>query len=235
MTHHATNLDLPGEANITTAAGDVATFQSTGSNTVQCINYTRADGTGIAGGGDFSDGGEAGGAARTLGNTDAYDFALETNNVEQLQIKGDSNAGIITMPNQSGCFARGTSQTVSHVTITVMALDTADFDPQNEFDETTNYRFTATNAGKYLVISQTYTGAHMDSGNQSTTMIYFNGGSINSQRMVSTATDDYMMTQCAEIVSMGASDYVDCRAYHNQGEDVSYLGNNQHLMVAKLA
>ena len=47
MTHHATNLDLPGEANITTVAGDVATFQSTGANTVQCINYTRADGTAI--------------------------------------------------------------------------------------------------------------------------------------------------------------------------------------------
>jgi len=53
MTHHATNLDLPGEANITTAAGDVATFQSTGSNTVQCIAYTKADGTPVvsAGGG----------------------------------------------------------------------------------------------------------------------------------------------------------------------------------------
>ena len=49
MTHHATNLDLPSEANITTAAGDVATFQSTGANTVQCINYTRADGTAIVG------------------------------------------------------------------------------------------------------------------------------------------------------------------------------------------
>jgi len=49
MTHHATNIDLPGEANITTAAGDVATFQSTGSNTVQCINYTRADGTAVVG------------------------------------------------------------------------------------------------------------------------------------------------------------------------------------------
>jgi len=44
MTHHATNLDLPGEANITTVAGDVATFQSTGANTVQCINYTKASG-----------------------------------------------------------------------------------------------------------------------------------------------------------------------------------------------
>ena len=38
---------MPGEANITTAAGDVATFQSTGANTVQCINYTKADGTSV--------------------------------------------------------------------------------------------------------------------------------------------------------------------------------------------
>ena len=45
MTHHATNLDLPGAANITTAAGDVGIFQSTGANTVQCIAYTKADGT----------------------------------------------------------------------------------------------------------------------------------------------------------------------------------------------
>ena len=50
MTHHATNIDLPSEANITTAAGDVATFQSTGANTVQCINYTRASGEPIVGG-----------------------------------------------------------------------------------------------------------------------------------------------------------------------------------------
>ena len=49
MTHHATNIDLPGEANITTAVGDVATFQSTGSNTVQCINYSRASGEPIVG------------------------------------------------------------------------------------------------------------------------------------------------------------------------------------------
>lgn len=44
MTHHATNLDLPGGANITTAVGDVAEFFSTGANTVQCVNYTKASG-----------------------------------------------------------------------------------------------------------------------------------------------------------------------------------------------
>jgi len=47
MTHHATTLDLPGAANITTAAGDVAEFFATGTNTVQCVNYTRADGTAV--------------------------------------------------------------------------------------------------------------------------------------------------------------------------------------------
>ena len=47
MTHHATNLDLPGGASITTAAGDVAEFFATGTNTVQCVNYTKADGTAV--------------------------------------------------------------------------------------------------------------------------------------------------------------------------------------------
>jgi hypothetical protein len=47
MTHHATNIDLPGGANITTAAGDVGVFQSTGANTVQCVSYTKADGTSV--------------------------------------------------------------------------------------------------------------------------------------------------------------------------------------------
>ena len=47
MTHNGTTLDLPGEANITTAAGDVGVFFSTGTNTVQCVSYTRADGTAV--------------------------------------------------------------------------------------------------------------------------------------------------------------------------------------------
>ena len=47
LTHHATNLDLPGEANITTAAGDVGEFFSTGANTVQCVAYTKATGKAV--------------------------------------------------------------------------------------------------------------------------------------------------------------------------------------------
>ena len=60
LTHNSTDLDLPGEANITTAAGDVAEFFSTGSNDVHCVNYTKADGTSVVGG--------AGGLADAGGN-----------------------------------------------------------------------------------------------------------------------------------------------------------------------
>ena len=42
LTHNGTSLILPGAANITTAAGDVATFISLGSGNWFCVEYTRA-------------------------------------------------------------------------------------------------------------------------------------------------------------------------------------------------
>ena len=44
MTHHATNLNLPGAANITTAAGDRAICQSTLADQVIVVAYIRANG-----------------------------------------------------------------------------------------------------------------------------------------------------------------------------------------------
>jgi hypothetical protein len=44
LTHHATDLILPGGANITTAAGDIAEFVEYASGDYVCVNYTRASG-----------------------------------------------------------------------------------------------------------------------------------------------------------------------------------------------
>ncbi|HWT21690.1 MAG TPA: hypothetical protein VN280_22540 [Variovorax sp.] len=51
LTHNATSLILPGSANITTAAGDVAVMESLGSGNWRCITYFKADGTAVVGGG----------------------------------------------------------------------------------------------------------------------------------------------------------------------------------------
>lgn len=47
LTHNATTLILPGAANITTAAGDRATFRGDGSGNVRCIHYTKASGLAV--------------------------------------------------------------------------------------------------------------------------------------------------------------------------------------------
>jgi len=48
LTHNATSLILPGGANITTAANDVATFVSEGSGNWRCISYVKSNGTPVS-------------------------------------------------------------------------------------------------------------------------------------------------------------------------------------------
>ena len=48
LTHNATSLILPGGANITTAAGDVAEFESLGSGNWRCTSYQKANGQAVS-------------------------------------------------------------------------------------------------------------------------------------------------------------------------------------------
>jgi hypothetical protein len=49
LTHNATSLILPGAANITTAAGDIALMKSEGSGNWRCISFQRASGIAAVG------------------------------------------------------------------------------------------------------------------------------------------------------------------------------------------
>lgn len=48
LTYNATSLILPGNANITTANGDMAIFRSLGSGNWVCVSYVRRDGTAVS-------------------------------------------------------------------------------------------------------------------------------------------------------------------------------------------
>jgi len=48
FTHHSTNLILPGAANITTAAGDIAVMYEYASADWRCVSYTKASGGAVA-------------------------------------------------------------------------------------------------------------------------------------------------------------------------------------------
>ena len=47
FTHHSTNLILPGAANITTAAGDIAVMYEYASADWRCVSYTKASGEAV--------------------------------------------------------------------------------------------------------------------------------------------------------------------------------------------
>lgn len=67
LTHNATSLILPGGANVTTAAGDVARFRSLGSGNWRCVNYQRANGQALVTSGVLSQKFTSGDQAITLG------------------------------------------------------------------------------------------------------------------------------------------------------------------------
>jgi len=85
MTHGAGTLDLPGAANITTAASDVGEFVSTAANVVTCVNYTKRDGTAVAGGG----------ALQVFQGTATFDLASATDSDIDVSGVGFTPHGIV--------------------------------------------------------------------------------------------------------------------------------------------
>lgn len=92
LTHNGTSLILPGSANITTAAGDVAHFVSLGSGNWRCVNYMKANGQPVASSlsgltlvnptiTNFTESGQnpAAGSAFTVDLTQGTDFEFTTN------------------------------------------------------------------------------------------------------------------------------------------------------------
>ena len=68
LTYNATSMQNLTSANITTAAGDVAEFESLGSGNTKMLSYTRASGTALVGGGSSTFAGLTDGPGALTGN-----------------------------------------------------------------------------------------------------------------------------------------------------------------------
>jgi len=80
LTHHSTDLILPGAANITTAAGDVGMFYEYASGDYRCVNYqVAANAPGAGGGWEEVSTSTASGVGQVdfTGLEDGYDYRLE--------------------------------------------------------------------------------------------------------------------------------------------------------------
>lgn len=144
LTHNGTSLILPTGADITTAAGDVATFVSEGGGNWRCVDYTKADGTALAG---SSGGGDVAGPASS---TDSHVALFDGTTGKLLKDGGalGGMAGINDAPSDGTGYVRkdgawAAESDVAGVPIITEATTSRTIAPA---DAGSYHRFTATGA-----------------------------------------------------------------------------------------
>jgi len=140
----------------------------------------------------------------------------------------DGSAGI-TFPNSSvqpiaansgpafSAYQSG-SQTISNNTITKMVFNAKEFDTASCFDATTNYRFTPTVAGYYLLTHEIYCSTNLTTSTASYTSLYKNGSEYKrgfSQGFYATSASSFGGTALA--YANGTTDYFEIYFVQNSG------------------
>ena len=105
-----------------------------------------------------------------------------------------------------------TNYSISSSTVTKLALNSELFDTNNNFDSTTNYRFTPTIAGYYQINAAF---ACVGGPSRAFVMLYKNGSEY--QRGTDTGTAPNAVTVSSLIYFNGSSDYLELYGWTNAG------------------
>jgi len=147
----------------------------------------------------------------------------------------DTN-GIINMPLQPSCSVHlSSTQTIATGTWTKLALATELYDKNNDFDSSTNYRFTAPVDGIYLV--NLNVAFALTAGNDAGGAIYLNGAENNLRIDVPGRSGGHFNINVVAMLDLDATDYVEFFAYHSEGSDDTITGSapRTFAMIHKLA
>jgi hypothetical protein len=121
--------------------------------------------------------------------------------------------------NGPAFLAYASALTIASGVATKIPFSNEQFDTNNNYDPTTNYRFTPTVAGYYWFKAQFF--ASVASG-RAGILLYKNGVDINGSLVPGSATGGGVVYTGVAIVSMnGSSDYVEAYAYQESGGSTS--------------
>lgn len=121
----------------------------------------------------------------------------------------DGTSGITQPSGAAPAFSatQSSNQTISYGTATKVQFNTKEFDTNTNYDNTTNYRFTPTIAGYYLVL--VCVGASVSGATYAFSSIYKNGTSV-AQSIESSGSGLYLGFNAQRIIYFnGSTDYVE--------------------------
>ena len=148
-------------------------------------------------------------------NSTGLTLTSDLSGVLQLQQNGVALPALSVAPAFSAY--QGTAQTFSTGTWAKLNLQTEEFDTNNNFDSTTNYRFTPTVAGYYQLNGNVYVTFSISPGNNHAVgcAIYKNGTEVKEGNVIRQTT---VAGSCGAVVSAliymnGTTDYVELYYY----------------------
>ena len=110
-------------------------------------------------------------------------------------------------------FRSTSAQSIAATTNVKVQLNAETFDTDSCFDSTTNYRFTPTTAGYYLITANI--GLINGGADYGTAFIYKNGGRVSAGRVPIWITGA-KNPQCTDIIYLnGSSDYIELYTLNN--------------------
>lgn len=157
-------------------------------------------------------------ANNSSGTQDIARFQDNGSNVLQI-----TDGGFVSMASQSSCRAFRNTSTQSLSGATKIQFNGETYDVQSEFDSATNYRFTATKTGIYLIMSTVNITSPASAPSIS---IYKNGAAAATITYNSTTSSSVAINQA---LSLTATDYVEifvnagASGTVNNGTDTTYL------------
>jgi hypothetical protein len=177
----------------------------------------------------------------SAGTTSGTAIAIAGDTTGNLAFTTQAGTYTQTLPNATGtvmvsgnmpAFSAyiNTAQTISNATNTKVQNGVENFDTNNCFDSTTNYRFTPTVAGYYQVNANlTLNGA------SATTVISCFIYKNNTTAVVATqtpfnATGSYVTATCSTVLYMnGTTDYIEQYVWQNSGSTLTVLTGRPDL------
>jgi hypothetical protein len=120
------------------------------------------------------------------------------------------------------------NQNITQSVLTKVQINTENFDTNNNFDNATNYRFTPTVAGYYLITGNVEYSTSAASGSYIVMCtIYKNGSAFAKGTQVAAAATNNASTSVTSVIYFnGSTDYVELYTYQNVSNPLATLASD---------
>jgi hypothetical protein len=138
------------------------------------------------------------------------------------------SVGGIQMTPAFEAYLSSSSGTVSNNVQTKVQFDTEIYDSDNKYDNSTNYRFTPTIAGKYFIYAQVYMYMGASNMNVAIIHIYKNGSSYMTRRLSQSSNPAQAQgLNISATMDLNITDYVEIYG-QSQGADSNFIVNDKN-------